>query len=74
MQGITLVTPLVRKLGPKANPAYLSQLPLAAAGMWAFYAGTWVVVPRWAVLCLHGPEAAHAHTHTSLSLPLAMLH
>jgi hypothetical protein len=37
LQGITLVAPLVRKLGPMANPANLPKLPLESAAVWAFY-------------------------------------
>eukprot|EP00879_Flechtneria_rotunda_P020166 GHRR01021207.1.p1 GENE.GHRR01021207.1~~GHRR01021207.1.p1 ORF type:complete len:250 (+),score=70.72 GHRR01021207.1:159-908(+) len=33
------LTPLIRKLGPKANPAYLKQLPIASAAVWALYIG-----------------------------------
>ncbi|PNW86487.1 hypothetical protein CHLRE_02g088500v5 [Chlamydomonas reinhardtii] len=33
------LTPLIRKLGPNADPANLKRLPLAAAAVWAFYAG-----------------------------------
>ncbi|KAG2435174.1 hypothetical protein HXX76_007258 [Chlamydomonas incerta] len=33
------LTPLIRKLGPNADPSNLKRLPIAAAGVWAFYAG-----------------------------------
>jgi hypothetical protein len=33
------VAPLIRKLGPKADPSNLKRLPLAAAAVWALYAG-----------------------------------
>lgn len=36
-----MLAPLVRKLGPDADPATLKRLPLAAAAVWAFYAGGW---------------------------------
>jgi hypothetical protein len=36
---ITLLAPLIRKLGPASDPSNLSKLPLAAAAVWAFYAG-----------------------------------
>ncbi|KAL0017854.1 hypothetical protein WJX77_002987 [Trebouxia sp. C0004] len=36
---IKTLTPLVRKLGPKANPANLKILPPAAIAAWAFYIG-----------------------------------
>ncbi|KAL0050493.1 hypothetical protein WJX82_000777 [Trebouxia sp. C0006] len=36
---IKALTPLVRKLGPKANPANLKLLPPAAIAAWAFYIG-----------------------------------
>ena len=39
MQAIKALTPLVRKLGPKANPANLKTLPPAAIAAWAFYIG-----------------------------------
>ena len=38
-QGISLVAPLVRRLGPAASPAAIARLPLAAGAAWAFYAG-----------------------------------
>lgn len=38
-QAIRALTPLVRKLGPKANPANLKLLPPAAIAAWAFYIG-----------------------------------
>lgn len=38
MQAIKALTPIVRKLGPKANPANL-KLPRAAIAAWAFYIG-----------------------------------
>lgn len=37
LQGIGVVAPLVRKLGPNANPAVLNTLPLATGAMFAFY-------------------------------------
>ncbi|GAB4821572.1 hypothetical protein N2152v2_008618 [Parachlorella kessleri] len=48
--GIGLVAPLVRKLGPKASPSYLKQLPIAAGAMWAFYAAYigYVMLSTWA--------------------------
>ena len=39
MQVIKALTPLVRKLGPKANPANLKLIPKAAIAGWAFYVG-----------------------------------
>ena len=39
LAGISLVAPLVRRLGPAASPAALKRLPLAAGAMWAFWAG-----------------------------------
>ncbi|KAG2496686.1 hypothetical protein HYH03_005104 [Edaphochlamys debaryana] len=33
------LTPLIRRLGPNADPSNLRRLPLAAAAVWAFYAG-----------------------------------
>lgn len=47
LQLLGTLTPLIRKLGPRSHPDMLKQLPLAAAGMWAAYAGA-----------LHGPRAA----------------
>ena len=38
MQAIKALTPLVRKLGPKANPANI-KIPRAAAAAWALYIG-----------------------------------
>ena len=38
-QGLKLVAPLVRKLGPKANPAILKTIPVKSYLLWAFYAG-----------------------------------
>ena len=38
LQLLAAVTPLIRKLGPNADPANLRRLPIAAAGLWAFYA------------------------------------
>ena len=39
LQALKLLTPLVRKLGPNANPGKLKELPAKGALMWAFYAG-----------------------------------
>ena len=39
LQALKLLTPLVRKLGPNANPGKLKELPVKGALMWAFYAG-----------------------------------
>ncbi|WIA22631.1 hypothetical protein OEZ86_009610 [Tetradesmus obliquus] len=33
------LTPLIRKLGPAADPANLKRLPIAAAAVWALYVG-----------------------------------
>ena len=38
LQLLAAVTPLIRKLGPNADPANLRRLPIAAAGLWVFYA------------------------------------
>ena len=38
LQLLGAMTPVIRKLGPSANPAILKSLPIAAAGWWAFYA------------------------------------
>lgn len=37
LSGISVVAPLVRKLGPTANPAVLKTLPIASGAMWIFY-------------------------------------
>ncbi|PSC68605.1 polyketide cyclase [Micractinium conductrix] len=42
--GIGVIAPLVRKLGPNANPAVLKTLPIASGLMWAFYAGYFLLV------------------------------
>lgn len=39
LQGISVVAPLVRRLGPAADPSNLSKLPIAAGAMGAFYLG-----------------------------------
>ena len=39
LQALKLLTPLIRKLGPNANPGKLKELPVKGALMWAFYAG-----------------------------------
>lgn len=39
LQALKLLTPLVRELGPNANPGKLKELPVKGALMWAFYAG-----------------------------------
>lgn len=39
LQGIRVIAPIVRKLGPAANPANLSKLPIAAGAMGAFWVG-----------------------------------
>uniref|UniRef100_A0A7S3VQV0 SnoaL-like domain-containing protein n=1 Tax=Dunaliella tertiolecta TaxID=3047 RepID=A0A7S3VQV0_DUNTE len=36
---LTAVAPLIRALGPKADPSNLKRLPIAAAAVWALYAG-----------------------------------
>lgn len=33
------MTPIVRKLGPKANPALLKDIPIKSFLIWAFYIG-----------------------------------
>jgi hypothetical protein len=33
------LTPLIRKLGPAADPENLKRLPIAAAAVWALYVG-----------------------------------
>ena len=38
LQILAAVTPLVRKLGKKADPSNLKRLPIASAGFLAFYA------------------------------------
>lgn len=38
-QGLKLLAPVVRKLGPRANPAVLKELPTRAIAVWLFYAG-----------------------------------
>ena len=39
MQALKGLTPLVRKLGPKANPGNLKYISKIALGIGAFYAG-----------------------------------
>ena len=39
LQGLKLLAPVVRKLGPRANPAVLKELPTRAIAVWLFYAG-----------------------------------
>ncbi|KAL6751232.1 hypothetical protein V8C86DRAFT_3106951 [Haematococcus lacustris] len=39
LQALAAVAPLIRRLGPRADPRSLTRLPLAAAATWAFYAG-----------------------------------
>lgn len=39
LQILAALAPLVRKLGPAADPASLKKLPVAAAAVWLFYAG-----------------------------------
>ena len=39
VQVIKAITPLIRKLGPKANPGNLKHIPKAAIAGWAFYVG-----------------------------------
>jgi len=41
---LTAVAPLIRQLGPKADPANLKRVPIAAAAVWALYAGECVCV------------------------------
>ncbi|CAL5220468.1 g2491 [Coccomyxa viridis] len=36
---LKLLTPLIRKLGPNANPGKLKELPVKGGLMWAFFAG-----------------------------------
>lgn len=35
---MTIVVPVVKTLGPKANPAILKELPIASTLLWGFYA------------------------------------
>lgn len=39
LQGLKLLAPVVRKLGPNANPAKLKEVPVQSLLVWAFYAG-----------------------------------
>ena len=39
MQGLKVLAPVVRKLGPRANPAMLKEIPTRAIAVWLFYAG-----------------------------------
>lgn len=39
LKGLAAVAPLLRRLGPAADPSNLKKLPLAAAALWAFYVG-----------------------------------
>jgi hypothetical protein len=39
LQVLALVAPLIKKLGPAADPANLKRLPVAAGAVWLFYAG-----------------------------------
>ncbi len=39
MQGLKVLAPVVRKLGPRANPATLKEIPTRAIAVWLFYAG-----------------------------------
>ena len=39
MQAIALLAPVMRKLGPRANPGNLKKVPLSAVALWAFYVG-----------------------------------
>eukprot|EP00983_Pelagomonas_calceolata_P023417 737643-Pelagomonas_calceolata.AAC.1 len=43
---LTAVAPLIRALGPKADPSNLKRLPIAAAAVWALYAGEDEGMPR----------------------------
>ena len=40
IQGLKLLAPVVRKLGPDANPAKLKEIPVKGLLVWAFYAGS----------------------------------
>lgn len=40
LQLLSAVAPLIRTLGPKADPSNLKRLPIAAAAVWALYAGS----------------------------------
>ena len=39
VQGLKLLAPVVRKLGPDANPAKLKEIPVKGLLVWAFYTG-----------------------------------
>lgn len=43
---LALFAPVIRNLGPNADPANLSRLPIAAALVWSFYAGymSWIML------------------------------
>jgi hypothetical protein len=51
------LTPLIRKLGPAADPANLKRLPIAAAAVWALYVGAYScyggILSRTGVCALH---------------------
>lgn len=39
LQVLAVVSPLIKALGPAADPANLKRLPVAAAAVWLFYTG-----------------------------------
>jgi hypothetical protein len=48
-QVLAMVTPLIKLLGPAADPAHLKKLPVAAAAVWLFYAGMLFTSPK--IIC-----------------------
>jgi len=46
-QALKILTPLVRRLGPNANPGKLKELPVKGALMWAFFAGRKLFIAQW---------------------------
>jgi len=47
LQALKILTPLVRRLGPNANPGKLKELPVKGALMWAFFAGRNLHIAQW---------------------------
>ena len=61
MQALKLLTPLIRKLGPNANPGKLKELPVKGGLMWAFFAGD-----RLLLACCHVSRLSDDLLHHSL--------
>ena len=60
-QGLKLLAPVVRKLGARANPAVLKEIPWRSVAAWLFYAGATPACVQ--AVCVGATHSALTCTH-----------